>query len=344
MPGALRDGLSRVAVRRFGRELQLSVDLIQQSFRLLSMALHVPLIGFLRGNNSFPSLLTQPLCGRKIWMSSGRDVSGGPLRRGGRSNQEQGAENHSENSSFDHGGYCTLRPEVPATRRITPAVTTRQGVARDAGQHQRTPRLTHSWRLRAGPDRHPATALCSRSHRCLLSAVHAHRNSQNNSRMACAGLVIPPAVLTWPQQELVASDFHPVSRRIDPYAPKTQMWPMQHVTRQPPGVIPQSRGQQPVHPGGIGFQPVRNPFGYRPRQAEAYPTTPETEGSPPGSNFPPAALLWRDPEMPTGEQPSPRLSFWTLHAAGPSLQLESTTTDSQTRPATGKRTRAATGS
>ena len=106
----------------------------------------------------------------------------------------------------------------------------------------------------------------------------------------------------------------------------------------------QSRGQQPVHPGGIGFQPVRNPFGYRPRQAEAYPTTPETEGSPPGSNFPPAALLWRDPEMPTGEQPSPRLSFWTLHAAGPSLQLESTTTDSQTRPATGKRTRKATGS
>jgi hypothetical protein len=142
------------------------------------------------------------------------------LRRGGRSNQEQGAENHSENSSFDHGGYCTLRPEVPATRHITPGVSTRQGVARDAGQHQRTPRLTHPWRLRAGPDRHPATALCSRSHRCLLSAVHAHRNSQNNSRMACAGLVIPPAVLTWPQQELVASDFHPVSRRIDPVCSK----------------------------------------------------------------------------------------------------------------------------
>jgi hypothetical protein len=33
--------------------------------------------------------------------------------------------------------------------------------------------------------------------------------------MACAGLVIPPAVLTWPQEEFVASDFHPASRRID---------------------------------------------------------------------------------------------------------------------------------
>jgi hypothetical protein len=120
------------------------------------------------------------------------------LRRGGRCNQEQGAENHSKNSSFDHGGHCTLRPEVPATRHITPQV------------------------------------------------------------------------------------------------------------------IPQSRGQQPVHPGGIGFQPVRNPFGYCPRQAEACPTAPETEGSPPGSNFPPAALLWRDPQMPTGDQLSPRLSFWTL--------------------------------
>jgi len=43
------------------------------------------------------------------------------------------------------------------------------------------------------------------------------------------------------------------------------------------GVMPQSRGQQLVHAGGIGFQPVRNPFGYRPRQAEAYPTAPETE-------------------------------------------------------------------
>ena len=120
MPGACRDGLSRVAVRRFGRELQLSVDLIQQLFRLLSMALHVPLIGFLGGDNSFPGLLTQPLCGRKIWMSSGRDVSDGPLRRGGRSNQEQGAENRGENSSSDHGGHCTLRPEVRATQRITP--------------------------------------------------------------------------------------------------------------------------------------------------------------------------------------------------------------------------------
>jgi hypothetical protein len=42
-------------------------------------------------------------------------------------------------------------------------------------------------------------------------------------------------------------------------------------------VTPQSRGQQLGHPGGIGFQPVRAPFGYRPGQAEAYPTAPETE-------------------------------------------------------------------
>ena len=41
--------------------------------------------------------------------------------------------------------------------------------------------------------------------------------------------------------------------------------------------MPQSRGPQPVHPGRIGFQPVRTPFEYRPRQAEACPTAPETE-------------------------------------------------------------------
>jgi hypothetical protein len=32
----------------------------------------------------------------------------------------------------------------------------------------------------------------------------------------------------------------------------------------------------------------------------------------PGSNFGRAALLRRDPQVPTGEQLSPRLSFWTL--------------------------------
>ena len=36
-------------------------------------------------------------------------------------------------------------------------------------------------------------------------------------------------------------------------------------------VTAQSRGQHPVHPRRIGFQPVRTPFEYRPRQAEACP-------------------------------------------------------------------------
>jgi hypothetical protein len=40
----------------------------------------------------------------------------------------------------------------------------------------------------------------------------------------------------------------------------------------------------------------------------------------PGSNFGPAALLWRDPRMPTGEQLSPRLSFWTLRGTAPTPQ------------------------
>ena len=69
-----RGVLFRVAVGRFGRELQLAVGLIQKVFGLLSMALHVPLIGLLCVNNSLPGLPAQSLCGRKIGMPGAGDV------------------------------------------------------------------------------------------------------------------------------------------------------------------------------------------------------------------------------------------------------------------------------
>jgi len=51
-----------------GGHLQLVIRLVQQVFRFLSVALHIPLIGLLRVNNPLPSLPAEPLCGGNIRM------------------------------------------------------------------------------------------------------------------------------------------------------------------------------------------------------------------------------------------------------------------------------------
>jgi hypothetical protein len=91
------------AVCRFGCELQLSIDLIQQVLRLLSVTLHVSFIGLLRRNDPLPGLLAQPLCGSEIRMACTRDIRFGPLSYGNPSNNEKKTEDDCENSSFNHG-------------------------------------------------------------------------------------------------------------------------------------------------------------------------------------------------------------------------------------------------
>jgi hypothetical protein len=97
--------LFRVAVGRSGRELQLVVGLIQQIFGLLSMALHVPLIGFLRVKNSLPGLAAQPLGGRKIGMPGAGDVPRRLLSCGDRSQKKKGAKDTNNDTVFDHSEH-----------------------------------------------------------------------------------------------------------------------------------------------------------------------------------------------------------------------------------------------
>lgn len=84
------------------RHLQFVIGLVQQVFRLLSMALHVPLIGLLRGNNFFISLPAQALCGGKVGMPCARYIARRALRRDRCSNNQNEGENHSRNSGFQH--------------------------------------------------------------------------------------------------------------------------------------------------------------------------------------------------------------------------------------------------
>lgn len=66
--------LFRVLVRRLGCLLQLVVDLVEKLFRLLRVALHIPLIGLLRGDNLLISLLAKTLRGGDIWMARRGDI------------------------------------------------------------------------------------------------------------------------------------------------------------------------------------------------------------------------------------------------------------------------------
>ena len=106
----------RVAVCRLGREFQLLVRLVQQILGLLSVAIHVPLIGLLRVQNLLPGLVAQSLRGSQIRVAAGRNVLRRFLRDGARSDQEQSAENGSDDSKFNHGGYSTRRRQLNATR------------------------------------------------------------------------------------------------------------------------------------------------------------------------------------------------------------------------------------
>lgn len=71
--------LPRVPVRGLRCLLQLVVGLIQQVFRFLRMTLHVPLVRFLRVDNSLPGLPAQPLRSRQVGVPAGRHVLARPL-------------------------------------------------------------------------------------------------------------------------------------------------------------------------------------------------------------------------------------------------------------------------
>lgn len=75
-----------VPIGRHCRLFQLIVRLFQQILRFLSMALHVPLVRLLRGDDFLISLLAQPLRRRKIRVTGTRHIPRGTLRRRCRSN------------------------------------------------------------------------------------------------------------------------------------------------------------------------------------------------------------------------------------------------------------------
>jgi hypothetical protein len=69
-----------VTIRRLRGLLQLVVGLVEQGLGLRGVALHIPLIGLLRGNYFLPGLLAQPLCGCEVGMTRRIDILLGVLR------------------------------------------------------------------------------------------------------------------------------------------------------------------------------------------------------------------------------------------------------------------------
>ena len=101
--GGLRRGLlAFVLVGCLSRLLQLVVDLVQQILGFLGVALQVPLIGLLGGDDFRVSLGAQSLGGREVRMASGRDVIFGALGNGDASDGEQGCNCNGDNPEFDH--------------------------------------------------------------------------------------------------------------------------------------------------------------------------------------------------------------------------------------------------
>src|SRR5579864_5092505 len=60
--------LSVALVGGLGRHLQLVIDLIEQLLGFGGVAVHVPLVGFLRRADLLPRIAREALCGGEVWM------------------------------------------------------------------------------------------------------------------------------------------------------------------------------------------------------------------------------------------------------------------------------------
>jgi hypothetical protein len=83
--------LLALVIRRLGSHLQLFVDLVQQVLGLLGVPLHVPLVGFLRGDNLLPGLLAEPLSCCQVGVPAAGNVLLRRLGKGQPYHQKQDA-------------------------------------------------------------------------------------------------------------------------------------------------------------------------------------------------------------------------------------------------------------
>lgn len=82
-------------IGRFRSEFELAIDLVEQVFCLLSMALHVPFIGLLGGDDLLERHLAVTLGGGEIGMACARNIADGFLGDSSASNDKEATENSS---------------------------------------------------------------------------------------------------------------------------------------------------------------------------------------------------------------------------------------------------------